>query len=31
LDVLSLVSRIICLPTAERLGRIRQLLPAPAN
>ena len=30
-DVLSLVSRTICLPAAERLGFIRQLLPAPAN
>jgi len=31
LDVLSLVSRIICLPAAERLGLIRQLLPTPAS
>lgn len=31
LDVLSLVSRILCLPVAERLGFIRQLLPAPAS
>ena len=31
LDVLSLVSRIICLPAAERLGFIRQFLPAPAS
>jgi hypothetical protein len=31
LDVLPLVSRIICLPAAERLGFIRQFLSAPAD